>query len=398
VNADGRQAGEFDLAEARVLVVDDSRTGRSILERFMRWAGVGQVELAGDGAEGLAKLEHFGPDLLLLDVAMPVLDGREMCRRLRADPRFADLPVIFQTALVSDHDRVACFEAGGSDIILKPLNYGETISRVRLHLEKQHMLRELKSFRRRIEQDLVAARSMQLSLIPQPAEMEKVAARTGLSIEAFFEPSSELGGDFWSLMDLPGGRAGVLVADFSGHGIPAAINTFRMHTVLEQLRHEDLAPADWLAFMGARLKDLLPPGQFATAFFGVVDVAAGTLTYAGAGHPPPVLVTPAGPVLLDASGVFLGVLGDPTYEQRTVSLPTGWGLLAYSDALVESPDRHGGMPGEDGVARFAAAAAAARPGERLPHVLEAFFAAGRRPLDDDLTAVWIEPRPAETGS
>lgn len=140
----------ISLADSRVLIVDDNEFNRKSLAVVVRRAGITEIAFAADGLEGLAMVERFKPDLVLLDVAMPNLDGLEMCRRLRADPAHAELPILFQTALDRDEEQVRCFEAGGSDFISKPIKPGECMARVRHQLERRKLFAELSSFRARV--------------------------------------------------------------------------------------------------------------------------------------------------------------------------------------------------------------------------------------------------------
>ncbi|MEM6492697.1 MAG: response regulator, partial [Pseudomonadota bacterium] len=185
-----------------MLIVDDVEDNRALLGMALKRAGLADVKFAKDGEEGLAMTYQLRPDLVLLDVQMPTMDGLEMCRRLRADPATAGLPVIFQTALSSDDERVACFEAGGTDMVAKPINRREVVARIRNHLEKRILFRDLDAFRRRIAQELAQARSLQIGLTPSRRALDAVEKRLDVSIQATFEPSSEVGGDLWTLFDL----------------------------------------------------------------------------------------------------------------------------------------------------------------------------------------------------
>lgn len=383
-----RPPQRISFADCRVLVVDDSKFNREILNRFLTWVGIGRVDFAGDGQQGLTMLQSTGADLVLLDIDMPVMDGLEMCRRIRANPAWSDLPVLMQTSPASDPAGVNCFEAGASDIIAKPINPGECMARVRLHLEKQFFLRNLADFHRRLESDLRLARSMQLSLIPDSRRLSAVGARHGLSIEGHFEPSDELGGDFWTLFELGKGKIGFLVADFSGHGISAAINTFRFHTLIERINPQDYGPVDWLTMLNRPLKDLLPVGQFATCFYVVIDPVEGTLSYAAAGAPSPLLISGGRTTLLDASGLMLGVSNTPLLTSDTIPFPPGSSLLMYSDAMTEAVDRNGHLLGEDGLVRLADEALTKGEG-RLKRLLASFDSVVARPLADDLTAICV---------
>lgn len=134
------------LATSRVLIVDDSPVNRNLLVRYLARAGITLIEQAENGADGLAKVASFRPDLVLLDVNMPVMGGREMCRRLRARLETADLPVLFQTAEATESEQLACFQAGGSDYIVKPIRRGECVARVTVHLQNRRMVLALRAY------------------------------------------------------------------------------------------------------------------------------------------------------------------------------------------------------------------------------------------------------------
>ena len=376
---------------ARILVVDDHDDNRAMLAMLLRRAGLGDILFAENGREGLRRVYDGRPDLVLLDVQMPVMDGLEMCRALRADAANAHLPVIFQTALSAADQRVACFDAGGNDMVAKPLNRREVVSRVRNHLEKRLLIRDLTAFQKRIEKELAQARALQAALAPPVADRDALAQRVGVLIQARFAPSSEVGGDLWTLFDLGGRRIGLLVADLTGHGVGAAMNAFRVHAMATALEERD-DPGAFLTALNRALNGLLPLGQFATAFYGVLDLDAGALRYAAAGAPGPFLGGGAdGPVMLDTRGPFLGVSPKAAYETRHAALPASGWLFVYSDAFSEAAPAQGGAAlGEAGVgARCAEVAAATPPADRLARML-AEIDAGLRESDDDLTAIWVD--------
>ena len=123
---------------ARILVVDDSELNVKLLVEWLEHASY-VVSTAANGFEALAKIEAEAPDVVLLDVMMPGLDGFEICRRIKADPALAPIPVVMVTALEDVDDLVNGFEAGADDYLTKPFNGTELLARVRLQLRrKQH--------------------------------------------------------------------------------------------------------------------------------------------------------------------------------------------------------------------------------------------------------------------
>lgn len=383
------------LRECRVLIVDDSKFNRQILARFVGWAGVTTIEFANDGVEGLEKMATFNPDLVLVDYGMPRMGGIEMTQKIRQDKQYADMPILIQTTLNSDQQRVNCFKAGATDILSMPVNPGECMARVRLHLEKLLLLRDMKKFRERVESELKLARSMQASLVPDDRKVKKIFDPVGLKIDYLFEPSSEMGGDFWNIFEYSETAVGVINVDFSGHGIGAAINTFRLHTIIDRTPIKGRQPGEWLTEINSAIKDVLPMGQFATAFFGIFDTATNMLTYAAAGAPNPVFGNPDGTVeLLDTSGLFLGVSKRTTYEDRTKEFKPGSFLFTYSDALIEEITDTQTALEETGLKAKIEEIMASKPEKPLRNLLDFFFTTYKRPpLSDDLTCVWIS-RPA----
>ncbi len=387
----------ISLSDSRVLIVDDNEFNRKSLALVIRRAGITQIAFAENGLEGMTAVDRFHPDLVLLDVAMPVMDGLEMCRALRRNAMHAELPVLFQTALDSDEEQVRCFDAGGNDFISKPIKPGECVARVRHQLEKRKLFNDLAGFRERVQRELSHARAMQHSLLPESRRLMAVAERYGLTLDAHFETSSELGGDFWGVYPLDDRRVGFLIIDFAGHGITAAINTFRLHTLIDRFPMQHVAPSQWLAQLNGALKDVLPTGQFATAFFGVLDLTTDTLTFAAAGSPNPVLGNPAPGAgldirLLNSAGLVLGVSRRAQYVDQSYRMPRGGFLFLYSDALIECRGEEQGPIGQDGVPDLVRDALAENRMHPLRPMMDRFYARTRQPLSDDLTAVWIARR------
>lgn len=385
--ADSPAIGGLDLSACRVLIIDDSAAIRQLIEAFLKAAGIPLIEHAANGLEGLAKIETFEPDLVILDIVMPGIDGFEVCRRLRGERRTRSLPVLVETALDSGEDRSAVFTAGATDVVSKPIHGPELVARVRIHLENRLLIRSLEDHVKLMTWEMELARYMQENLLPRAELLDTVAATTGLVLEAHFKPSSELGGDLWSVHSLGAERTGISIIDFTGHGLSSALNTFRLHALMNQSAPDPEDPAAYLAALNAKLVDLLPSGQFATMFLAVVDSAKGRLTYAGAGTPSPILCNPA-VGLLDGSGLPLGISLDARYQNHHAPFPEGSVLFLYSDALIETPDRAGHCLDSPSVANLVEASRReAGDSSPLRHLIERFLN-GRALVGDDLTLIW----------
>ncbi|MFY7961864.1 MAG: PP2C family protein-serine/threonine phosphatase [Elsteraceae bacterium] len=383
------------ITDCCVLIVEDNETSVMLLEGAARQLGIGRVEVANDGVAALRRLAFDPkPDLILLDILMPEMDGFETCRRIRLDPRLADLPVIIQTALASNQDRVQCFRAGATDVVSKPLNLQELIARMRVHLENRLLISTLSEFHDRLDRDLTFARRMQRSIIPNTSQLSQIAEANALRLEAVYEPCDEVGGDLWTCRDLGQGRVAVFVADCSSHGLVAAINAFRLHGIAGRLDADPTKPGAWLTRLNQTMTQEFGTDSMATAFYGVIESETGKLTYAAAGSPPPLLCqpTPDGALAMaeiNTRGMMLGIDESIAYEERVVTIPTGSGLLLFSDVIVEARDAFGIEITTNNVIDWTLEAATRNFANPLGEVLERFAQRVAPPWADDLTMVWI---------
>ncbi|EME71329.1 Serine phosphatase RsbU [Paramagnetospirillum caucaseum] len=378
-----------NLAEARVLVVEDNEMNRVFACAVLESMGLKRVECARNGREGLDKVESFTPDIVLLDLMMPVMNGEEFLKELRADPRHRTLPVLVLSAVVDQSTRNALFAAGANDYIGKPIDRLELVARVEVHLRSHLALADLRRYRDRLAVDLRMARGMQNALLPGTDRMREARERYGLAINAVFNPSTELGGDLWGLVPVDDHRLALFAVDFSGHGVAASINTFRLHLLLQDLEAQMGDPGAVLEKVNVTLKQLLPRGQFATMTMAVIDCRARTLSLVNAGGPAPILVEPGGaPHLVGGVGLPLGISLTARYETTVMPFPPGSQLSLYSDALIDAADSSGAPLGEEWVVELVREVLADDPAETVVRVMAGFAARSPGEFADDVT--WVQ--------
>ena len=249
-----------------------------------------------------------------------------------------------------------------------------------------------------IEREIGLARDIQASLLPQRAPKVPGAELAGICVAA-----RNVGGDYFDLLALPGGKAGILIADVSGHNVGAALMMAVSRAVLRTEIDRGDDPAEVLARANRLLEpDLARAELFVSVFFAVYDPATGVLSYANAGHNPALVRRSFGGPLepLDAEGILFGVLGDAAFTRKQVTLREGDLVLLYTDGLTEArPVGKEEMFGEVRLG-FALEAAHGRPTADIPAALLASVDAftGGAP-DDDRTAVVLRACriPAATG-
>jgi sigma-B regulation protein RsbU (phosphoserine phosphatase) len=390
-----QQALFEEIKQARILIVDDDPITLEMLQEVFVTHGYTNLALAENGRLALDKTLEWNPSLVLLDLSMPEMDGYEYCQQLRQHSAFRNTPVLVQSSLSDPWQVVAAFEAGATDMVNKPFNEREVLARARVHLSNSALLSELRKFQQRIQEELDIARAMQTDLLPSRTLIEQMSEAFGLDIVSCFRTSSELGGDFMGICAASANHCAFHVTDFSGHGINAALNTFRLHTLLEEHQEYLSEPARYLTQLNEHLCDLLSSGQFATMFYGVFDRAAGQLRYAATGCPGPVFVMADGTMRdLDSSGLPMGISKSLfEAEERVLEFQPGDTLWLFSDALVECKNLARDM---FGVTRFKEILARHRDQDsqrQLNAVLQALkIHTSGIGIEDDLTVLGIRRR------
>jgi len=398
--ASASTAPHAPIHDCRILVVDDTDFNRTLIGALLNEAGFHRLCYAVNGVEALAMIADDKPDLVILDIMMPQMDGFEVLRRLRADKTTADLPVLVQTALSGTEDRNRAFAAGTTDLVSKPLDRAELLARVKIHLENRVLIRDLQTFRHRVESELDMARSMYDHLLPGASALARLKKASGLAILSHTLLSSELGGDIWGVHALPGGRIGVYLLDMAGRGVLAALNAFRMHTLIhEMIETAGDDPAGFLSLLNSRAVELLARGDHAAMVYGVVDCTANTFCYAVGAAANPMMLKGDGTVEQagDLVGLPLGVSADATYERACMPFVRGDALMLYSNAVLDALDIRSNPPGSAGlVALVGEACGGADPECAFRHVTTTLAEkVGETPLDDH-SLVWLFHAPEGT--
>lgn len=144
---------DFKCQEKTILIIDDELINLEIIQNYLADYGF-EIMVARFGESGLEKALYGMPDLILLDIMMPGLDGFETCRRLKADEKTKDIPVVFLSALTDVEDKVQGFAVGGVDFIAKPVQEEEVLARIGTHLQLRHLQKELEEKNARLNSAL----------------------------------------------------------------------------------------------------------------------------------------------------------------------------------------------------------------------------------------------------
>src|SRR5260221_9679169 len=208
-------------APPRILVVDDNDDNLYTLKLHLDLEGYTEIETARDGEEAIARLKTGAFDLVLLDVMMPKVDGFQVLAWLKDQARLRDLPVIMISALTEMNSMARCIELGAVDYLLKPFNPILLKARLGATLEKKRLRDEIDAHLARLQEELDAARRLQMAMVPQsfPAPSPDFP----IDLCASIEPAREVGGVFYDFFVTEEGRRCFLVVFVSGNGMPAAL-------------------------------------------------------------------------------------------------------------------------------------------------------------------------------
>jgi sigma-B regulation protein RsbU (phosphoserine phosphatase) len=363
-----------------ILVVDDTPTNLSVLVRILEGSGY-RILVARNGRAALEIARQTRPDLVMLDVVMPELNGFEVCRTLKQDAATRETIVIFLSALGEVADKVSGLELGAADYVTKPFQSEEVLARVRGHLLRKQLERDLRFSRDRLAEELRSAGEMQRLLLPRT-----LPGNGSVTFAAHYKTSLHAGGDYYDVLRLDTGRIGVFVADVSGHGARAAIIMSMMRTLLHSSGTPLEDPAQVLDRMNHHFAYLRETSLFATALYAVIDPTAARIQIACAGHPPPLLLReeqPISPLSCDATlPLFMFDLKSVPVSDH--ELRPRDRLVFYTDGITERQTISREMFGLERLTETLVRCAAIDPEHLLGRVIEEVesFADGHEPDDD----------------
>jgi len=322
------------ISAETILLVDDTPDNLRLLSQILVERSY-HVRAVTNGERALETARLDPPDLILLDIRMPGINGFEVCISLKMIAKTRDIPVIFISALDDVADKVKAFEVGGVDYITKPFQYEEVVARVETHLALRRLQRELEQSIRKMARELALAGEVQATFLP-----DKMPEIDGWQFSVTLQPARETSGDFFDMFTLPDGRLGLLVADVVDKGVSAALFMSLSYALFRT--HAMQFPGEPERVFDAMNKTILRDtntNQFVTAIYGILDPQSGVMVYCNAGHPPPLIIGEGyGRMVrwLANTGVPLGVLPECTWKRREVLIAPQDILFLYTDGVIEA--------------------------------------------------------------
>lgn len=374
------------LSDCRVLLVDDAKANLDILVEGLK--ADYKLSLALNGETALQLAARTPPDLVLLDIVMPGLDGYEVCRRLRRMPETAEVPIMFLSSLEEVQNKTLGFEAGANDYVTKPFEMLEVKARVRSLLKAKAYSDAVKE---QMASELRIAREIQMGMLPHNFTEAEQAYQVGFG--AVLEPAKEVGGDLYGVCAAGPERLVIFVGDVSGKGISASLFMVRAITLARLLARQISEPERILARLNDELAADNPSCMFVTFLCAVFEPQSRRLLLANAGHCCPVLLSPGqAPQWAGKSlGPALGFESGANFGRVELALRDGDALIFYTDGVTEAFNSEEELYGNDrllaGAAAFTGQAAPAIASGILRQVRA--FAAGA-PQSDDIAILTLK--------
>jgi sigma-B regulation protein RsbU (phosphoserine phosphatase) len=370
----------MDKTTESILLVDDQPANLQLLSQTLESLG-SKLLFAKNGESALAIAQKARPDLILLDIMMPGIDGFEVCRRLKANPDTQKIPVIFLSALDETGDKVRGLQLGAVDYVAKPFQPEEVIARVNTHLTIHRLSNEVQQQRDELEHELQVVSQLQRNLLP-----ERLPEFDGLKLAVHYETSRYAGGDYYDFAALPDGRLAILVADAEGHSAPATVMMAMTCALFRSASTFLGEPDQMLSYINDNLCKV-NKGSFVTAIYAVYDAFSGTLKMARAGNPLPIRYRPSERAATELSCEGVLIMGLESYTEVPVTevmLQPGDQLLFYTDGVTERFSETREPYGTSRLLQQFGAADTGDPAGILKGIIDDLSRfAGSRPADDD---------------
>ncbi len=411
-----------------ILVVDDEFINIQVLQNQLSIHGF-NVMMASSGQEALELLEHeidAIPDMVILDVMMPLMTGYEVCQKIRETYSISELPVIMLTAKNQISDLQIGLEAGANDYLTKPFNKNELLARVKNLLSLKIASRVKIEFEG-MNKEMELAAKIQESIMPR-----KLPIIDGLHIYAKYLPMAEIGGDYYDFASTSDGKLISIIADVSGHGLPAAMVGSMAKLAFIMDARQSSSPKHILNSMNTNLFDQFK-GKYLTACAIAIDMPNKKLILSNAGHLPLIIARKStsmpNPLPTDSStslgmtdnshtegdspspitihhsiislceiieittdgGFPIGWMEDNDLEEVSMNIQSGDRIILYTDCVLEAKNLANEQFETENFHRFISenfTIAAPLFVDNLIKVLQTWT--GSENLDDDLTLVVLD--------
>jgi serine phosphatase RsbU (regulator of sigma subunit) len=334
------------MVKSKILIVDDEPFNIDYIEQELEESEY-EIISASNGQEALDQIQLETPDLILLDIMMPVMDGFEVLSQLKANPETRDMPVIVISANNDLKSVVRGIELGAEDYLPKPFEPTLLSARISSSLEKKRLRDMQKIYLKGLERELEIGREIQLGFLPP-----QLPTVEGWDLGVYFKAAHEVAGDYYDAFLLPDGNLTCVVGDVVGKGVGASIYmglfrslvraTAKSDYFILNPKSERLGSTERLQHVVSFVNDYVAETHghtsiFSTMFVFIINLQKHRLTYINGGNEPAILLKNNGEIsLLWPTGPIVGVIPQTEYSVEEVELSEGDLVFVYSDGVTDA--------------------------------------------------------------
>jgi serine phosphatase RsbU (regulator of sigma subunit) len=345
------------MTKPKILIVDDEPYNVDYLEQELEELSYETVS-ATNGQEAIERVQSDSPDLILLDIMMPVMDGFKVLAILKDDPDTRNIPVIVISANTDLKSVVKGIELGAEDYLPKPFEPTLLKARISSSLEKKRLRDLQERYLQSLERELEIGRQIQQSFLP--SELPTV---DGWEIAAYFKAAREVSGDFYDAFLLPDGSLLCVIGDVCDKGVGAALFMTLFRSLIRATATSNFSwngknliifePAKQLQHIIAFTNNYIfkthnQTGMFATVFIGIINLSTNTLTYINCGHEPACWLREGyGITLLPPTGPMVGIIPEAKFTAEEILLENTDLILAFTDGVPDALNSENEFFGKD---------------------------------------------------
>lgn len=321
---------QFEKSQGFIYIVDDDPVNVKILYDMLTDAGY-YVEFSHEDSGLFSMLQQEKlPDIVLLDTVLPGTSAFQVCEKIRKRYSLYELPIIIITSKHRTQEILTAFRIGANDYLSKPFNKDELIARISNLIALKKSVEEHNEFVM-IKHEIRLAHEIHSSVVVQDIPRIK-----NMDIAYAYIPTREMGGDFYDVIKIDEDKTGIMIADVTGHGIPAALVCAMLKMAFANNKEYAQHPAVLLTKLNKDLSNNIKE-NYITAAYALIDTKNKTVTVSSAGHWSPLLIKKHGSIFNNwVKGFPIGWIEDGTYEETTTTYSTGDKFLLYTDGIIEA--------------------------------------------------------------
>ena len=375
----------------KILIADDSATNRAILSVLITQLGHQPIQ-AEDGYQAVELFERELPDMVIMDVMMPVEDGLSATMRIKSLPSGKLTPIIIITSLDSDEDVIKGLEAGADDYFTKPIKVQVVKAKIHAIDQMVDIRQQILVKKQELEQYYFAAEDEKrltshiMQRLTEPAKLNDPA------LQYWIKPADYCSGDLLAATRTPGGSLYLLLADGTGHGLSAALDVVSLPQIFYAMASIAHPIGSIASEMNTKIKSLLPTGHFVAATLVSINPNDQTLEFWNGGNPPACIINAERQVIHRAVSRHLpiGVVDANKFDSSTeiIRLTPGAQLMLFSDGLPDASNAQLKELGLEHIFEVILAAKASDRMEQLKSLVEAHIGDSHR--HDDISVILVE--------